>query len=258
MFGAALPRGIKSLATPPRNALTLMPAVAAIAGGGEAGTGAPGAPDCVARVFSGVRAADFYALHNPPGSLWIGLDYSLHPLRTGYLLRPEAASAEKQQRSVQVWSGIGQLSRFALAAGLVEESDLARDLGPLGLFDSEILGEYIAFARRGRSASTVYAYLVVLKRAAQTLALYLSSKVAWRTRADGTCQTWAAHYTLGQDGIYHAAWHSRDELQSWIARMQTASIQLADFCSSAKKQRELNKARGQMCFRSRHAAGEIL
>lgn len=260
MFGGTttLARGIKCLTSPPRNALTLAPALPATAAGAEAGPAAPGAPDCVARVFAGGRPADFYALHNPPGSIWIGLDYIAHPLRTGYLLRPEAASAEKQQRSLQVWSGIGQLSRFALAAGLVEERTLARDLGPLHLFDSETLGEYICFAKRGRSASTVYSYLVVLKRAAQTLAVYLSSKVAWRTRPDGSCHTWASHYVLGADGVYHAVWHTREELQRWIARMETATVQLAEFCSSAKKQRELAKARGQLCFRSRHAAGELL
>jgi hypothetical protein len=259
MFGANVPRGIKELATPPRNALSLLPPVAAMPAGAVAGTAAPpGAPDCIARVFAGPRPPDFYTLHNPPGSLWVGLDYIAHPLRRGYLMRPEAAAQEKQLRSVQAWSAIGQLSRFALAAGLVEEATLARDLGPLELFQAETLGEYIAFARRGRSASTVYSYLVALKRASQTLALYLSSKVAWRTRPDGTCQAWASHYTLGQDGLYHASWHSRDDLVRWIARLETATAQLAEFCSSAKKQREMNRARGQMCFRMRHAAGELL
>ena len=258
MFAANVARGIKQLTSPPRDALAFRFVGDADADALADAGASSGAPDAVARVFPGVRPPGFYDLHNPPGTVWVGLDYRWHPLRTGYLQRGGAAGPDKQLKSVQCWSCMGQLSRFALAAGLVEQRALARGLGPLEVFAAEIIGEYIAFLRRGRSPSTVYAYLIILKRAATTLAVFLDADVLWRTRVDGGGVTWASRYTRRGDGVYVPRHHTREEVQLWVAKLHASASQLADFCSSAKKERERAKARGQSCFRSKHAAGELL
>ena len=258
MFAANVARGIKELTSAPRNALALRVDVGAAAADARADAGSSGAPDGVARVFPGVRPPGFYELHNPPGTVWVGLDYRGHPLRTGYMQRGGAAGPDKQLKSAQAWSCIGQLSRFALAAGHVEQRRLARDLGVLDVFDEGVISEYVAFLRRGRSPSTVYAYLIILKRAATTLAQYLDADVLWRTRLDGSCQTWASGYTRRGDGVYVPRYHTREDVQLWVAKLRASSTMLADFCSSAKREREAAKARGQSCFRSKYAAGEML
>jgi hypothetical protein len=259
MFAANVARGIKELTCPPRNALALRDVVVGAPDDARADDAcASGPPDAVARVFGGVRPPGFYELHNPPGTVWVGLDYRAHPLRSGYMQRGGAAGRDQQLKSLHVWSCIGQLSRFALAAGHVELLTLARDLGPLEVFDARVISEYVAFLRRGRSPSTVYSYLVILKRAATTLALFLEADLLWRTRTDGSCQTWASRYTSRGDGVYVPRHHTRADVQQWASRLHASSSMLADLCSSAKKEREQARARGQSCFRTKHAAGEML
>ena len=118
MFAANVSRGIKQLISQPRNAFGPPPMDPL---GGEprsAGAGAEqrdqrsvarGAPDSVARVFPHRRPADFFSLRNPAGGTWVGLDYSHHPLRIAYVARPGAEAADKQKKSVQVWSCIGSV-----------------------------------------------------------------------------------------------------------------------------------------------------
>ena len=153
-----------------------------------------------------------------------------------------------------------QVSRFALAAGLAELRNLARGLGPLDIFSSKILGEYAAFMGRSRSASTVYSYLVALKRGSATLGDFIRGNMAWKTGNDGICATWVAYYDVDDDddGAFVPIHYTASVLSMWSARMSASTATLAESCSSAKKQRELNKTRGQMCFRSRWAEGSIM
>ncbi len=123
-----------------------------------------------------------------------------------------------------------QVSAYAIAAYLVEVRELARDLGPLLIFNDRLVHQYVSWMTKHRTASTVNAYLSSLKRGVGQLRSFLEGGVAWGRVAD-----WAASYTRDLYGRFTKVPHSVDAVKQWCLRLKAAAASMHGFCSAARR-----------------------
>ena len=146
-----------------------------------------------------------------------------------------------------------QVSRFAICADLVEERGLARDLGPLAIFEGSIISQYVCFMKISeRTSSTIYTYLIHLARGLRNLRGLLSYNKAWAQR-----MPWVASYEH-RAGTFRPIPVSQQDMRTWLERMEASSGVLVELCKQAKVEREQGKTVGQASFRSRWESGSLM
>ena len=148
-----------------------------------------------------------------------------------------------------------QVSRFAVAAELVDERELARDLGPLCIFRGTIISQWIELMKHARSASTIHSNLVHLKRGCKHLKELLFREAAWEP---GQASRWAASFKRTSTGTYDKVPMGGDVIKAWMDRLSASLETLDEYCTQWRAERESRKTVGQTSFRKRYDGGELM